>query len=172
MIQYKKQTISEVTVKITLIALGTLSERAFAEAFEEYRKRFRSFGTMDVIELKEKKLSDKPSQAQIDGALSSEGEAILARIPARAFVCAMAIEGKMMSSEELSRLLDRKMVEGAGEFCFVIGSSHGLCPEVKRRADLLLSMSPMTFPHQLARVMLAEQLYRACQIRAGGKYHK
>ena len=159
-------------MKTTLIALGTLSEKAFAEAFEEYRKRFRSFGMMDVIELKEKKLGDRPSQAQINAALAAEGEAILSRIPARAFVCAMAIEGKMMSSEELASLLERKMVEGAGEFCFIIGSSHGLCPEVKRRADLLLSMSPMTFPHQLARVMLAEQLYMACQILAGGKYHK
>lgn len=159
-------------MKITVIALGTLSERAFAEAFEEYKKRFRAFGSLECVELKEKKLGDRPSPAQIAAALSAEGETILSRIPPRAFVCAMAIEGKMMSSEALAELLDRRMTGGAGEFCFIIGSSYGLCPEVKARADLLLSMSPMTFPHQLARVMLAEQLYRAAQILSGGKYHK
>lgn len=159
-------------MKITLIALGTLSERAFSEAFEEYRKRFRAFGSIECIELKEKNPGDRPSPAQIEAALSAEGEAILSKIPPRAFVCAMAIEGKTMSSEAFAELLDRRMTSGTGEFCFIIGSSHGLCPQVKKRADLLLSMSPMTFPHQLARVMLAEQLYRACQILSGGKYHK
>lgn len=84
----------------------------------------------------------------------------------------MAIEGKLVSSEELAAMLDKRMSAGAGEFVFVVGSSYGLDPSVKARADMLLSMSPMTFPHQLARVMLAEQLYRCTQILAGGKYHK
>lgn len=159
-------------MKITVIALGSLSERAFSEAFEEYRKRFRSFGTFECIELKEQKLPKEPSEAQIKAGLRTEGETILSRIPQRAFVCAMAIEGKMFSSEAFADLLDRKMSGGVGEFVFVIGSSFGLDGAVKERADFLLSMSPMTFPHQLARVMLAEQVYRAAQILSGGKYHK
>lgn len=163
---------AEETVKVTVIAPGTLSERAYAEAFEEYRKRFRAFGAFECIELKEKRLGDRPSPAQIAAALFAEGEDILSRVPPRSFVFAMAVEGKKLSSEGFAELLDRRMIGGAGEFCFIVGSSYGLSPEVKSRADFLLSMSDMTFPHQLARVMLAEQIYRAAQILAGGKYHK
>lgn len=159
-------------MKLTVIALGTLSERTFADAFEEYRKRLSASGTFSLIELKESKLPKEPSAAQIAAGLRTEADAILSRIPPRAYVIAMAIEGKMLSSEALSDLLDRRMSAGAGEFVFVVGSSYGLDPSVKARADMLLSMSPMTFPHQLARVMLAEQLYRCTQILSGGKYHK
>ena len=157
-------------MKVTLISVGTLSQKAYADAFSEYAKRFSAHGILECAEIRE--IDASPSEAQIAAALNFEGDAILSKIPPRAFVFAMAIEGKSMTSEAFASLLDRKMTEGVPEFCFVIGSSFGLSDKVKRRADALLSMSPMTFPHQLARVMLAEQLYRASQILSGGKYHK
>ena len=159
-------------MKVTLISVGTLSQKAYADAFSEYAKRFSAHGILECAEIREKKIDVSPSEAQIAAALDFEGDAILSKIPPRAFVFAMAIEGKSMTSEAFASLLDRKMTEGVPEFCFVIGSSFGLSDKVKRRADALLSMSPMTFPHQLARVMLTEQLYRASQILSGGKYHK
>lgn len=159
-------------MKITVIAFGTLSEKHFADAFAEYRRRLAASCTFECVELKEKRLAADPSPAEIAAALEAEGRQLLEHIPRRACTVVMAIEGKTMSSDALSSYMDDRMSAGTSEFVFVIGSSYGLSPEVKRRADLLLSMSPMTFPHQLARVMLAEQLYRAAQIRSGTKYHK
>ena len=159
-------------MKVTLISVGTLSQKAYADAFSEYAKRFSAHGILECAEIREKKIDASPSEAQIAAVLDFEGDAILSKIPPRAFVFAMAIEGKSMTSEAFASLLDRKMTEGVPEFCFVIGSSFGLSDKVKRRADALRSMSPMTFPHQLARVMLAEPLYRASPIISGGKYHK
>lgn len=159
-------------MKITLLAFGTLSEKHFADAFAEYRRRLSPVCTFECAELKEKRLSADPSAAEIASALESEGRQLLDRIPSRACTVVMAIEGKQMSSQDLATYMDGRMNAGTSEFVFVIGSSYGLAPEVKKRADLLLSMSPMTFPHQLARVMLAEQLYRVSQIRSGSKYHK
>ena len=139
-------------MKITILAFGTLSERHYADAFAEYAKRL--------------------SASWIAAALEAEGREALSHIPPRACAVVLAVEGKALSSEALTSYMEGKMSAGTSEFVFVIGSSYGLSPEVKRRADLLLSMSAMTFPHQLARVMLAEQIYRAAQIRAGTKYHK
>ena len=159
-------------MKITILCFGTLSERHFADAFAEYAKRLSPVCNFECVELREKRLAADPSAAQIADALAAEGREVLARIPPRACAVVLAVEGRELASEALSAYLDDKMSAGTSEFVFVIGSSYGLSPEVKRRADLLLSMSKMTFPHQLARVMLAEQLYRAAQIRAGTKYHK
>lgn len=159
-------------VKITVLCFGTLSERHFADAFAEYAKRLSPICSFECVELREKKLPADPSPAQILAALDAEGRDVLSRIPSRACAVVLAVEGKQLSSEALASYMDAKMSAGTSEFVFVIGSSYGLSPEVKRRADLLLSMSAMTFPHQLARVMLAEQLYRASQIRSGGRYHK
>ena len=159
-------------MKMTILCFGTLSERHYAEAFAEYAKRLSPLGAFECVELREKRLASDPSSAEIAAALEVEGREALGRLSARAAVIALAIEGREMSSEALAGYIDGKMNAGTSEFVFIIGSSHGLSPEVKRRADLLLSMSRMTFPHQLARVMLAEQLYRASQIRAGTKYHK
>ena len=160
------------SVKITVIAFGTLSERHFADAFAEYARRLAPVCAFECVELREKRLAADPSPAGIAAALDAEGREALARIPPRACAVVLAVEGKAMTSEALAGFIDAKMSAGTSEFAFVIGSSYGLSPEVKRRADLLLSMSAMTFPHQLARVMLAEQIYRAMQIRAGTKYHK
>ena len=128
-------------MKVTLISVGTLSQKAYADAFSEYAKRFSAHGILECAEIREKKIDASPSEAQIAAALDFEGDAILSKIPPRAFVFAMAIEGKSMTSEAFASLLDRKMTEGVPEFCFVIGSSFGLSDKVKRRADALLSMS-------------------------------
>ena len=159
-------------MKITVLCFGTLSERHFAEAFEEYRRRLAPTCAFACVELREKRLSSDPSPAEIASAIEAEGREALSRISPRACAVVLAVEGKAVSSEGLASFLDAKMSAGTSEFTFVIGSSYGLSAEVKRRADLLLSMSAMTFPHQLARVMLAEQIYRAMQIRQGTKYHK
>lgn len=118
------------------------------------------------------RIPDDPSKAQIDSALADEGKRILQLIHQSARVYAMCIEGKQLSSEELSRDIEQAAVGGSGNLVFIIGGSHGLTDEVKRRANFKLSMSKMTFPHQLARVMLLEQIYRAFMISSGGKYHK
>ena len=125
-------------MKVTLISVGTLSQKAYADAFSEYAKRFSAHGILECAEIREKKIDASPSEAQIAAALDFEGDAILSKIPPRAFVFAMAIEGKSMTSEAFASLLDRKMTEGVPEFCFVIGSSFGLSDKVKRRADALL----------------------------------
>lgn len=159
-------------MKITVIAFGTLSEKHFADAFAEYARRLSPVCTFECVELREKRLKNDPSLSEIEAALAAEGKQLLERISPRACTVVMAIEGKELSSEGLASYMDSRMSAGTSEFVFVIGSSYGLSAEVKRRADLPLSMSPMTFPHQLARVMLAEQLYRVSQIRNGTKYHK
>ena len=157
-------------MQVQLIAVGKLKEEWLRSGFAEYEKRLGRFCKFRLTELPESRLPDDPNPAQIRAALAQEGEAILAAAKGR--IIAMCIEGKMLSSEQLAQTLIQSGISGGSAVTFVIGSSFGLADEVKQRADLRLSMSPMTFPHQLARVMLAEQLYRAFQIGSGGKYHK
>lgn len=158
--------------KIKLIVMGQLTDRYYREAADEYIKRMSRTSPVTEVELKCIKLSDEPSDGEIASALSKEADAILAEIPKRALVCAMCIEGKQLSSEELAEKIASAEGQGIGELCFIIGSSFGLDEKVKARADIRLSMSKMTFPHKLARVMLLEQLYRAGEINQGKKYHK
>lgn len=157
---------------VKILCLGKLKEPYLREACAEYQKRLTPFCKLTIIEKTPERLPSDPSQAQIDAALKAEGRALLAEIPAGAHVYCLCIEGKQRSSEQFSAELDRIAVSGKSTVVFVIGSSYGLAPEVKARADVKLSMSQMTFPHLLARVMLLEQLYRAYQIGSGGKYHK
>lgn len=158
---------------ITLIAVGKLNAAYFRAAAAEYEKRLTAFCSLHLVELPEETVSEKnASPAVIAKALEKEGRAILAAVPKGAAIAALCIEGTQLSSEELSAYLVQKAGSGAGSVAFVIGSSHGLAPGVKAAAEKKLSMSRMTFPHQLARVMLLEQLYRAFSIAAGGKYHK
>lgn len=159
-------------LKIHLLTVGRLKEPYLRAAAAEYEKRLSAFCALKTWELEPARLPDKPGGAQIAAALEDEGKRLLARIPAGAGVFALCIEGKLLSSEELSGRLSAAPLRGWSQLCFVIGGSHGLSPAVKARADLRLSMSPMTFPHQLARVMLLEQLYRGFQIEQGGAYHK
>ncbi len=159
-------------LNVNIICVGKLKEKFLTDAIKEYSKRLSAFCKLAITELDETKLSEKVSDSEIANALKSESEKILAKTGKDSFVIAMCIEGKMYSSEELSKLFDRVSVEGKSRIDIIIGSSFGLSDEVKRRADLRLSVSPMTFPHQLFRVMILEQVYRAFQISTGGKYHK
>ena len=159
-------------LKVTVLCVGGLKESYWRDACAEYQKRLGAFCRLDVVELDEAPAPKKASDAQLQAVVDAEGKRILQKIPAGAAVAALCIEGKMMDSPELAERLSRMTVEGVSEIVFVIGGSWGLSDEVKRRAALRLSMSRMTFPHQLARVMLLEQIYRAFQISSGGKYHK
>lgn len=158
-------------IKITVIALASLKEKYLRDASAEYSKRLGAYCNLKIIELDPVRLSDKPSSAEINSALSREAELILKKIPAGDFIVSLCIEGKQLSSEEFSGVIEEKMNIGRG-VTFIIGSSCGLSESIKHRADLKLSFSKMTFPHQLFRVMLLEQIYRAFKICSGGAYHK
>lgn len=157
---------------IQILCVGKLKEKHFAAACAEYQKRLSAFCKLTVTELPEVRLPEHPSQAQIDAALAREGEAILAKLPKGGKVVALCVEGELLSSPQLARQMAAWAVEGTSQLSFLIGGSFGLAEGVKARAHLRLSMSPMTFPHHLARIMLLEQIYRAYQISAGTKYHK
>lgn len=157
-------------MQINLVTVGKLKEKWLREAYAEYEKRLQRYCRLTLTELPEARLPESPADAEIAAALAQEGKAILAAC--RGKVIALCIEGKMRSSEEFATMLDQAAVAGDSTVSFVIGSSFGLSDEVKQRADMKFSMSPMTFTHQIARVLLAEQLYRAFQISTGGKYHK
>ena len=158
--------------KATLLCVGTLKEAYWRNACAEYQKRLSAYLQLDIKEIPEERAPKEPSAAQIEAVIRAEGQRILAKIPAGSAVIPLCIEGKEFSSPALAKELDRFAVNGNGHITFVIGGSFGLSDEVKTKAALRISMSPMTFPHQLARVMLLEQLYRAAQISSGGKYHK
>ena len=157
---------------VTVLCVGKLKESYWRDAVAEYAKRLSAFCRFTVIEVDEERLPDAPSAAQIAHTLEEEGKRLLSRIPRDALTVALCIEGKTVSSEMLSARLSSWALDGKSHIVFVIGGSFGLSDEVKHAAALCLSMSPMTFPHRLARVMLLEQIYRAFQIASGGKYHK
>lgn len=156
---------------IRLITVGKLKEAYLTQGCAEYLKRLSAYAKVQVIELGEVRLPERPSAAQITAALSSEGEKILEKAKGSALI-ALCVEGDLLSSEQLAAKLDALETAGSSALSFVIGSSFGLHDSVKQAAALRLSFSRMTFPHQLMRLMLCEQLYRACSISAGGKYHK
>ena len=151
--------------------MGRLTVPYLKDAAADYAKRIGRTFQLTLVEPKPEALPQAPSAGEIDRALEREAERILAEIPPRARVFAMCVEGKPMSSERLAEALERCATE-CGEACFIIGSSHGLSDKVKARADVRLSVSPMTFPHELFRVMLLEQVYRAGEILAGSRYYK
>ena len=157
---------------ITLLCMGKLKEKFYTAAAEEYSKRLRAFADFRIVELPEYRLPEEPSPAEIQKALQTEGAAIRERLPKGGAVVALCIEGKPCSSEELSRRIIDFGVQGKTQITFLIGGSVGLDEGIKKQADWRLSMSPMTFPHHMARIMLLEQIYRAYQIAAGTKYHK
>ena len=157
---------------VRLICVGKLKEKFYREACAEYEKRLKGYCKLEIIELTEQRLPDSPSQAQIDAALAKEAEAIRAKIPAGSAVVAMCIEGGTLFSEQFADKLSKWMGSGVSHISVLIGGSCGLDESLKKSAQLRLSMSPMTFPHHLARVMVLEQLYRALNIASGGKYHK
>ncbi|MCQ2441153.1 MAG: 23S rRNA (pseudouridine(1915)-N(3))-methyltransferase RlmH [Clostridia bacterium] len=158
-------------IKVKIIALGKLKEDYLRKACDEYKKRLSRYCSLEIEEIAPVKLPDSPNSAQIKTALEKEAELIEKNILKGAFTVAFCIEGKVMSSKCFSDFLSKKSNEGA-KICFIIGSSYGLDERIKNTADLKLSLSQMTFPHQLFRVMCLEQIYRAFKINEGGTYHK
>lgn len=158
--------------EITLITVGKLKEKFYISAVNEYEKRLKGYCKFQILELPESRLPDNPSPAEISAGLEKEAELIISRIPKGAWFCTLTPEGKLLSSEALADKMAQVKLSGKSSACFLIGSSFGIANRVKQMADYKLSMSPMTFPHHLARVMVLEQLYRAESIQAGSKYHK
>ena len=158
--------------KVTLLCVGKLKEKFYTEAAAEYAKRLSRYCSLTITELPEERLPEDPSHAQIESALAREAETIRGKLPAGARLIALCIEGRERSSEELAGLMARWANQGDSHLVFLIGGSFGLHPSIKAQAAEKLSMSPMTFPHHPARVMLLEQIYRAYQINAGSRYHK
>ena len=157
---------------ITLIVMVKLKEKFYISAAEEYEKRLKGYCQFRIIELPEVRLPEDPSPAEIAAGLEKEADMILSKIPKGAWFCTLTPEGKLLSSEELADKMCDVKLSGKSSACFLIGSSFGIAQRIKALADLKLSMSPMTFPHHLARVMVLEQLYRSEAIQAGSKYHK
>lgn len=158
-------------LSVKFITLGTLKEGYLRDAAAEYEKRLGAFCKFRTVQLKEERLCDNPSDNEIKNALERESVKIEAEISPRAYVIAMCVEGKQLSSEELADKLS-EIAERTGEICFIIGSSFGLSEKIKQRADARLSVSKLTFPHQLMRVILLEAVYRGFNIQKGTKYHK
>ena len=159
-------------LSVHLICVGKLKEKFYIEACGEYVKRLSAYCKLQITELPEERLPQAPSRAQIDAALEREAAAIRAKLPPSASLVALCGEGKLRSSEELARLMDDWSQNSAKHLVFLIGGSYGLHPSIKAEAWVKLSMSPMTFPHHLARVMLLEQIYRGFKISEGSSYHK
>lgn len=159
-------------MNLTVICVGKLKERFYIDAAAEYLKRLSRYCRLDLIELKEERLPDAPSPAQIEAALAKEAAAVRAKIPDNSTLAALCIEGSLRSSAELAQMIENWSTSGSKRLVFLIGSSYGLHPSLKAQAQIRLSMSPMTFPHHLARIMLLEQIYRSFQILEGTRYHK
>ena len=158
--------------EITLITVGKLKEKFYISAAEEYTKRLKGYCSFRILELPESRLPDNPSTAEILAGLEKEADMILAKLPKNGWFCVLTPEGKLLSSEELAMKISQIKLSGKSSACFLIGSSFGIASRIKAQADFLLSMSPMTFPHHLASIMLLEQIYRAEAIQSGSKYHK
>jgi len=159
-------------LSISIICVGRMRESHYITAFAEYEKRLRPYCKFDVTELAEAKLPQDPTPSEVESGLAKEAPEIEKHIASGAYVIAMCIEGRQLGSGEFAGLLQKCANEGKSKLCFIIGSSFGLDTCIKKRADFCMSMSEMTFPHHLARVMLAEQIYRGIMINENSKYHK
>ncbi len=159
-------------MRVTLIYVGTTSEKFYTDACTEYEKRIGAFADFKSVCVKEEKIENETSKTQIEKALSLEEQRIKAVIPKNSLIVALCIEGKSLSSEGMARLIEDNASKGVSSIAFIIGSSHGISATLKASCTYKLSMSAMTFPHMLARVMLTEQIYRAFTILNGKNYHK
>lgn len=159
-------------MKIKLVTVGKLKEKYLKDGIAEYAKRLGRFSKLEIVELADEKTPDKASEVENQQILEKEGSRILAKVSEREFVVALAIEGKQFPSEEFSSILNDITVRGFSDITFVIGGSLGLSPTVKKRANLLMSFGKLTLPHQLMRLVLVEQIYRAFMIQQGSPYHK
>ena len=159
-------------MRITIICVGKIKEKYFTGAIEEYTKRLGKYCKLDIIELPDEKTPDTATPAEEERIKKKEGERVIKAIPEYAYVIALAIEGKQLSSVELAQKIEKLGVEGVSHIVFLIGGSLGMTDELLKRADFLLSFSKMTFPHQLMRVVLLEQIYRSYRINSNEPYHK
>lgn len=159
-------------IGVTVIAVGKIKEKYFTDAISEYAKRLSAYCRLNIIELKDEPIPENPSEREIATVLEKEGKRIIDKLPKSAYIIPLCIEGKSKSSVEFSDMLNKIASDGASEIVFIIGGSLGICDSIKTTADYKLSFSEMTFPHQLMRVILLEQVYRAFNISNGGKYHK
>ena len=159
-------------LNIKIICVGSLKESYLRDAVSEYSKRISAFCNIDIAELKETKLPDSPSESEINAALENEAERILKAVPSRAYKIALCIEGKQPpSSEALASKIEEISAQNS-TICFIIGSSHGIAKSLKEKCEMRMSVSGLTFPHQLMRVLLLEIIYRCLSITKGTKYHK
>ena len=159
-------------MKIKIVAVGKLKEKYLKDGIAEYTKRISRFATVEIIELADEKTPDKASESENHKILEIEGNRILSKVGERDFVVVLAIEGKTLSSEEFSKQLEQASIKGFSTLTFIIGGSLGLSPSVKYRANLSVSFGRLTLPHQLMRLVLVEQIYRAFTIQQGSPYHK
>ena len=159
-------------MKIKIVTVGKLKEKYLKDGIAEYSKRISRFAAVEMIELADEKTPDRASDSENEKILNLEGNRILSKIGDREFVVVLAIEGKTLSSEEFSSQLEQASINGYSTLIFVIGGSLGLSPQVKKRANLSLSFGRLTLPHQLMRLVLVEQIYRAFTIQQGSPYHK
>lgn len=159
-------------MKISIIAVGKIKDRWLRDGIDEFAKRLKRFGRLDIIEVPDEKVTEGCSEKELAIAMEKEGGRILSKWPADAWSAALSPGGDQLGSEGLSKLMDRQMVSGTSHFLFIVGGSNGLPDTVLKKADRRLSFGDHTFPHQLFRVMLLEQIYRAMKIRAGETYHK
>ena len=159
-------------MKITIVCVGKLKEKFFRDAVEEYGKRLGRYCRLEILEMEDEKTPEGASPLQTEKILEKEAGRILGKLREDAFVCTLEVQGKKLSSEGMAQWLEQLAVQGKSHIAFVIGGSLGLHTLVRRRADFALSFSDMTFPHQLMRVILCEQIYRAFRIINGEPYHK
>ncbi|NJH83015.1 23S rRNA (pseudouridine(1915)-N(3))-methyltransferase RlmH [Staphylococcus agnetis] len=159
-------------MKITIIAVGKLKEKYWKQAIAEYEKRLSAYTKVEIIEVPDEKAPENMSDKEIEQVKEKEGQRILAKVKPQSTVITLEIQGKMLSSEALAKEIDQRMTQGASDFTFIIGGSNGLHQEVMNRSNFALSFSKMTFPHQMMRVVLLEQVYRAFKINRGEAYHK
>ncbi|MBK1637326.1 23S rRNA (pseudouridine(1915)-N(3))-methyltransferase RlmH [Rhodovulum adriaticum] len=159
-------------MNIDIICIGNIKEKYYTEAIKEYLKRLTPYSNVNIIELDEHKLPNKASNQQIEDGMEKEGEAILSKIGDRSYVIPLCIEGRQLNSKKFAGKIEDITLEGYSNITFIIGGSYGLSPQVKAKSNLKLSFSKMTFPHQLMRVILLEQIYRAFRILRNEPYHK
>lgn len=159
-------------IKINVIAVGKLKEKYLRDAVAEYSKRLSAYSKVNIMEIAEERCSDNPCELEIEQVKEKEGKRIIAKIPKGSYVVPMCIEGEQMSSEDFAKKIDAVSVNGVSEITFIIGGSFGLSDEVKAKGRLRLSFGKLTLPHQLMRVVLLEQIYRALSILNNSKYHK
>ena len=158
-------------MKIRIVAVGKLKEKYLREGVAEYAKRLAPFASVELLETREEYMAENPSEAQRQQTLAKEGERLLRLVPERSFLIVLDVRGKLLSSEALAKELAALALQGQSDLTFLIGGAFGLSPAVRERADLRISFSPMTFTHQMVRLLLYEQIYRAFKINRGEKYH-